>query len=611
MPIRAYWLDKTTKQVIIIEMVDHWTWDDYELMRRTELHPCLDSVDTPVRFIYDITETTELPPDTISRIRQVAVSPHDNFNGDLIIIGAKPLFRAVVNVASDLYLRRFKGITVRFVNTLSDARSLDGSDRHQDSAEQTIDRILTFVEKTGTLTIMQRRIITAIMLLVTISLITCATLISAPPPVILMPGIVMLTIIAPFSSKPGAVMAILTLSGVTVLLYGLFPESFSLDFVTTFPFLPFIYGLTWGTSVVFVMLLRRIIGQRDVALMALDELDTMRDELHQREAQYREVMENTTDVAFTADANGYFEYVSDGIRVLTGYKPDELSGKHFVQLIARDYRKIVLEFYITQVESDIKETLFDFPIISKDGREIWVEQRSTLRYQNGRMNGATAILRDITERRLMAQALQSARDEAVKMAEFKSQVLANISHDVRTPLNVISMVVDALQEEFYGEISPEQAEKLHTVSMNIDNVMMLVRNLLDTARLERHVLRLKVSDFTVPKLCRRVEATLKPLAEAKPLRWEATIDADLPDVMYGDMNRLQQVILNLGHNAIQYTDSGCIRLSFICVDDEHWAIRVQDSGAGIPKDAQSYIFDAFWQVDDSFTRKVQEGIGLG
>ena len=112
------------------------------------------------------------------------------------------------------------------------------------------------------------------------------------------------------------------------------------------------------------------------------------------------------------------------------------------------------------------------------------------------------------------------------------------------------------------------------------------------------------------ELIDEVEARMVVLAQAKALKLTTHLAADLPATLYGDPQRLEQIIVNLVGNAIKFTESGSIILRVCRPDKGHWAIKVSDTGPGIPPEAQTRIFEPFRQVDGSVTR-LHKGTGLG
>jgi signal transduction histidine kinase len=108
----------------------------------------------------------------------------------------------------------------------------------------------------------------------------------------------------------------------------------------------------------------------------------------------------------------------------------------------------------------------------------------------------------------------------------------------------------------------------------------------------------------------KVETTMSVLARNKGLNLKTNISPDMPATLTGDMQRLQQIIINLAGNAIKFTSKGEVHINLLHPNPTHWAIQVTDTGAGIPKEAQQYIFEPFRQIDNSITQK-NRGSGLG
>nr|MBA3869793.1 HAMP domain-containing protein [Anaerolineae bacterium] len=207
--------------------------------------------------------------------------------------------------------------------------------------------------------------------------------------------------------------------------------------------------------------------------------------------------------------------------------------------------------------------------------------------------------------------LEEARDEAVEALKIKAQIVANVSHDARTPLNVIMLRVEMIKRGIYGPLNEKQIQLLETVHVNANQLLFFIENLLDQAQLEAGKVTINKSEFIPVEFFNTIESSMKSLAEKKHLDLKTEITEDVPARLMGDQQRLNQVLSNLVVNAIKFTDEGGIKIRVFCPDETHWAFQVSDTGAGIPKEAQDRIFEAFWQVDGSSTRKVNRGVGLG
>lgn len=211
----------------------------------------------------------------------------------------------------------------------------------------------------------------------------------------------------------------------------------------------------------------------------------------------------------------------------------------------------------------------------------------------------------------MLDALAKAQDDLKQALKFKSQVLANVSHDARTPISVITLRAEMLESGMFGEITEQQNDMLHSILSSSHQLLHFVNNLLDASQLEAGKLTLRNRDFYSATLLGDVETSLKPLAKKKGLKLSIVGDQVLPEHMNGDQDRLTQIIYNLVGNAVKFTNEGEVKIEISRPHEHQWAIQVSDTGPGIPKEAQERLFEAFYQVDGSTTRQQTEGVGLG
>ncbi|MEW6983728.1 sensor histidine kinase [Colwelliaceae bacterium 6471] len=234
------------------------------------------------------------------------------------------------------------------------------------------------------------------------------------------------------------------------------------------------------------------------------------------------------------------------------------------------------------------------------------QMMSTLEQQNIELEKNRNTLESEVE--IRTQELIVARDTALTASRHKSEFLANISHELRTPLQAIIGYTDLVREELEIECMDAQVEDLNKSIRSAHNLLSLINNILDLAKIEAGRMDLYLKNVDIKQLVDETVETVKPMADANHNDLVLHYNVTQPTLNI-DRQKLMQVFLNLLSNACKFTKGG--QITFDIYNNEHFLyFSVADTGVGIPEDKLEFILEKFTQVDGSTTRKF-EGTGLG
>lgn len=199
---------------------------------------------------------------------------------------------------------------------------------------------------------------------------------------------------------------------------------------------------------------------------------------------------------------------------------------------------------------------------------------------------------------------------AQEASDFKSHLLARVSHELRTPLGVIVGMAEMLRLEAYGTMTDEQKKLLERIQVNSKFLETTFSELLEQSQLDKEMLPMQVISFSPAGIMKKMISELRQEADEKGLSFEEHIAPELPDTLWGVPSRVEQILFHLTRNAVKFTESGSVKVVLLMPDRDHWAIRVTDTGIGIPKEHRESIFEPFRQVDETIAREYG-GVGLG
>lgn len=323
----------------------------------------------------------------------------------------------------------------------------------------------------------------------------------------------------------------------------------------------------------------------------------------------RSLIESNIDALMTTDPSGIITDVNKQMEALTGCTRDELIGAPFKNYFTDPERA---EAGIKLVLSEKKVTDYELTACARDGKQTVVSYNATTFYDRDRtLQGVFAAARDVTERKRVEAELQQAKAVAESASQTKSEFLASMSHDIRTPMNAIIGIADLLAKT---PLSPDQDKYVQIFRRAGDNLLHLINDILDLSKVEASQLELEHTGFSLNDLLEKVAEMVALRAHEKGLALVFEIAPNVPTNLVGDPTRLRQVLLNLVGNAIKFTESGevALRVTQNAESAVSGALRftVSDTGIGIPTEKLDTVFERFTQADSSTTRRYG-GSGLG
>ena len=241
------------------------------------------------------------------------------------------------------------------------------------------------------------------------------------------------------------------------------------------------------------------------------------------------------------------------------------------------------------------------------------EQGVPIAYTRNKIAGgdySVLAFRDITVEQEHELALLRAREAADAASKAKSQLLDNISHEVRTPMHGILGMVQLLSQ---SDLPADEQSFLKNLRVSAENLLELLNNILELSRCEAGQLAIASVPFDLHAVVEEVRQLVLPDANAKSLPVVCRFEGGSAWVV-GDPNRLRQILLNLARNAVKFTEAGLVEIFLRTTALPNCMLQadfhVRDTGIGIPPDQQQSIFESFTQADSSITRRFG-GAGLG
>jgi PAS domain S-box-containing protein len=328
----------------------------------------------------------------------------------------------------------------------------------------------------------------------------------------------------------------------------------------------------------------------------------------------RSLIESNIDALMTTDPSGIITDVNKQMEALTGCTRDELIGAPFKTYFTDPERA---EAAIKLVLSEKNVTNYELTASARDGKKTVVSYNATTFYdRDRRLQGVFAAARDVTERKRFELALQetnveleSAKSAAEKANLAKSDFLSSMSHELRSPLNAILGFAQLL-ESTSPLPTASQRENIAQILQAGWHLLKLINEVLDLAVVESGKLSISPEPASLAEVISECQAMMEPQAQQRGISMTFP-QLDIPYYVNADRTRVKQVLINLLSNAIKYNrDQGTVEVKCAVTSPERIRISVKDTGAGLPPEKITQLFQPFNRLGQESSAGEGTGIGL-
>jgi PAS domain S-box-containing protein len=351
-----------------------------------------------------------------------------------------------------------------------------------------------------------------------------------------------------------------------------------------------------------------IFGGRDAEFVLVHDITERKKAetaLRMSEDRYRDLVDNSHELMCTHDLEGRVLSVNPWAARVLGYPQDSLIGINIRDGLLPEYRAKFDDYLRTVITEGSARGVMKVRTATGEIR-LW-EYYNTLRTEGVEKPIVRGMAHDATERREALKREQEARMEAEAANRVKDEFLSTLSHELRTPLTAIMGWADLLLND---EVEPEkERQAIETIFRNANSQCQLINDLLEVSRIITGKLRLEFVACELDSVIEAAAESIRPTAEAKGVRLQVLLEPHVGPV-FGDRERLQQIVWNLLSNGVKFTRKGGLVQVTLQRINSHVEIAVNDTGVGITSDFLPYVFERFRQADGSTTRNYG-GLGLG
>lgn len=324
------------------------------------------------------------------------------------------------------------------------------------------------------------------------------------------------------------------------------------------------------------------------------------------------VASNTLSGVVINDSRGIVEWVNNAFTNITGYTVDDFEGKHLGDILKGELTDVSIIEKARELSSNKQSFEVDLLVYRKNGQPLWISViNSVILKPNGDVDKYIEVIIDITAKKKVEIELIQAKEEAITLSRAKDMFISVMSHEIRTPLNAVIGMSNLLIDDNPAEW---QMENLNILKFSADNLLTLINDVLDYAKIDTDNIELEKVNTNLRDLVHGVAASMQYKTGDKHIYLKETVDEELPEYVLGDKTRLTQILMNLVGNAIKFTETGGVTIDLKVIEQSAAIVRVRfavtDTGIGIAHQKLNTIFEPFKQAELDTTRKYG-GTGLG
>ena len=368
--------------------------------------------------------------------------------------------------------------------------------------------------------------------------------------------------------------------------------------------------IVWNDAPATLIALRRARSAESEA-----ELRALEREARMHEAAARDLeaaLETATDGVIGLDASGHIVSMSRAARTLFGYEMNEVADQSFLMLFAPQSQSEATARLEQMVQNDAQRAAVGEDLVGRDRRGQAIDLTLTIARCAAPSSAARycALIRDRSPERAAERKLEAARDVAEQASSRKTDFLARISHEVRTPLHAILGFAEVMIEERFGSIGNDRyKDYLKDIHASAKHVMSLANDLLDLSKIEAGKMELEFAPVDANRIVRECVSLMQPQAAQEHIIVRLSLFDKLPNVM-ADERSLRQILLNLMSNAVKFNEPGGQVIVSTALDEAgHPVIRVRDTGAGMDEGELVTALEPFRQIGGAH-RAGGSGLGL-